>query len=337
MSRGSASLGFEPFEDPATGKPRELGFNSLVLDAATGKELGRLTVGGLPTGRDNLMAFIYELHMYLALPTIGGWILGIVALVWTVDCFVGFYLTLPARRRKIPSSPAPLSLAGERDKSRWQRWKPAWLVKWRGSAFRINFDLHRAGGLWLWLALLVFAWSSVGFTLGEQVYRPVMGLFFDMPAEEAPTAAPMGWLVAQATADRLMREQGRLHGFRVIWPNTLRQQPDRHRYFYRVRSSADVHERRGRTWLEFYDQSGRLLQVSLPTGQHSGTTVTSWLYALHMAHVFGMPYRIFVCALGLAMTMLSVTGIVIWLRKRRARKLRVIFSSNLTGTADRRP
>ncbi|MGH8611812.1 MAG: PepSY-associated TM helix domain-containing protein, partial [Gammaproteobacteria bacterium] len=99
---GSAYLGLEPFEDPATGQPRELGFNQLVLDAATGKELGRRTVGGLPTGRDNLMAFIYDLHMYLALATIGGWILGIVALVWTVDCFVGFYLTLPARRRYCP-------------------------------------------------------------------------------------------------------------------------------------------------------------------------------------------------------------------------------------------
>ncbi len=126
----------------------------------------------------------------------------------------------------------------------------------------------------------------------------------------------MGWLVAQATADRLMREQARLHGFRVIWPNALYHEADWQRYFYRVRSSADVHERRGRTWLEFDDQSGRLLQVSLPTGQHSGTTVTSWLYALHMAQVFGLPYRMFVCVLGLVITMLSVTGIVIWLKKR---------------------
>ncbi|MGH8553236.1 MAG: PepSY domain-containing protein, partial [Methylococcales bacterium] len=291
---GSAYLGLEPFEDPATGQPRELGFNQLVLDAANGKELGRRTVGGLPTGRDNLMAFIYDLHMNLALATIGGWILGIVALVWTVDCFVGFYLTLPARRRKparryslphdtvgwgevrtstfhggwggvgVPlrqgsgqaSSPQPTLTEGKGTRNFRQRWKPAWRIKWRGSAFRINFDLHRAGGLWLWLALFVLAWSSVGFMLDE-VYRPVMGLFFDMPVEEAPTAAPptgtrqpMGWLVAQATADRLMREQGRLHGFRVIWPNKLSHKADRQRYLYRVRSSADVDEMRGRTWLE---------------------------------------------------------------------------------------
>nr|WP_306306218.1 PepSY domain-containing protein [Methylomonas koyamae] len=46
-------------------------------------------------------------------------------------------------------------------------------MKWRGSAYRINFDLHRAGGLWLWLLLLVFAWSSVYMNLSDSVYAPV--------------------------------------------------------------------------------------------------------------------------------------------------------------------
>ena len=31
----------------------------------------------------------------LALGGLGGWLLGVVALAWTIDCFVGFYLTLP--------------------------------------------------------------------------------------------------------------------------------------------------------------------------------------------------------------------------------------------------
>ncbi|NOS74058.1 MAG: hypothetical protein HOP36_05875 [Methyloglobulus sp.] len=44
-----------------------------------------------------------HLHMMLALPAnyagLGARILGVVALVWTLDCFVSFYLTLPVRRR----------------------------------------------------------------------------------------------------------------------------------------------------------------------------------------------------------------------------------------------
>jgi uncharacterized iron-regulated membrane protein len=36
-----------------------------------------------------------------------------------------------------------------------------------------------------------------------------------------------------------------------------------------------------------------------------------------MANVFGLPYRLFVCFLGLVIVMLSVTGVVIWSKKRR--------------------
>jgi uncharacterized iron-regulated membrane protein len=41
---------------------------------------------------------------------------------------------------------------------------------------------------------------------------------------------------------------------------------------------------------------------------------------LHEANVFGMPYRLFDCVLGLLITMLSVTGVYIWWKKRCARK-----------------
>ena len=62
-----------------------------------------------------------------------------------------------------------------------------------------------------------------------------------------------------------------------------------------------------------------MISLDLPTGEHSGNTVTYWLRALHMADVFGLPYRIFVCVLGLIITMLSVTGVYIWWKKRKAR------------------
>ncbi|MGE8454088.1 MAG: PepSY domain-containing protein [Pseudomonadales bacterium] len=40
---------------------------------------------------------------------------------------------------------------------------------------------------------------------------------------------------------------------------------------------------------------------------------------LQFAHVFGLPYRIFACLLGLVAVMLSVTGVLIWRRKQRGR------------------
>ncbi len=65
----------------------------------------------------------------------------------------------------------------------------------------------------------------------------------------------------------------------------------------------------------FDGDTGALIKLSMPTGARSGNTVKSWPYALHMARVFGLPYQIFVCALGFLVTLLSVTGVYIrWKR-----------------------
>ena len=141
----TAIFRMEPQINPETGKPYELDFDSIVLDPWTGKELKRLQSGMYTQGLlPNVMPFVYDLHKTLILGRTGVWILSILALLWTIDCFVGFYLTLPLTLEKF-----------------WSRWKAAWLVKLRGGFYRVNFDLHRAGGLWVWPLLLVFAWSSV--------------------------------------------------------------------------------------------------------------------------------------------------------------------------------
>lgn len=82
--------------------------------------------------------------------------------------------------------------------------------------------------------------------------------------------------------------------------------PERGRYHYRVRSNLDVGNGNGDTAVDFDLYSGRLLDVYRPTGQHSGRTVTQWLYALHEAKLFDLPYRMSVCVPGLAAVMLSV-------------------------------
>jgi uncharacterized iron-regulated membrane protein len=58
-----------------------------------------------------------------------------------------------------------------------------------------------------------------------------------------------------------------------------------------------------------------------PPGSSAATPSPDWLIALHDANVFGLPYRIFVSALGLVIAMLSVTGVYIWWKKRKARSL----------------
>ena len=47
----------------------------------------------------NTMYKVFWLHRDLLLGDIGKWILGIVSLVWTMNCFIGFYLTWPRKAK----------------------------------------------------------------------------------------------------------------------------------------------------------------------------------------------------------------------------------------------
>jgi uncharacterized iron-regulated membrane protein len=260
------------------------------------------------------MPVLYEIHWTLAAGSVGQWTLGIVALIWTVDGFIAFYLTLPR--------PAP---------GFWRRWKEAWRIKRGAGAFRLNFDLHRAGGLWLWPLLLVFAWSSVMMDI-RPVYEPVMGALFDYvePFESFLTPRPqaadlplLGWDEAEATGRRLAAERAPLDGFTVGEALSLAYFPPAHVYMYDFRGSRDVFERSpkgGSSSVIFDASSGALVKITQPTGEHLGNTIESWLYALHMARVFGLPYRILVSALGIVIVMLCVTGVYIWWRKQQARR-----------------
>jgi len=305
---GSVMVGMEARD----GAP-PLDFEYIHLDPIDGHELGRVTWHGLPARKNDVMPFVYSLHMFLAMSGIGEWILGFVALTWTLDCFVGFYLTLPA--------------GGERSRKGFlARWKPSWLVKLKSSFYRVNFDLHRAAGLWLWAMLLVYGWSSVYFTLPNFYTRATkLVLDFEPPVwaqEGTPqidARAPMEWEDAQATGARLMAEQARRHGFAIERPLALYNLRDKGLYEYRVRSSRDIGDKAGSTAILFDSRSGELKTLSLPTGQRSGTTLTTWLVELHMANLFGLPYRVFVCVLGLVIAMLSGTGVYIWWKKRSAR------------------
>lgn len=321
---GDAGAWVAPRSDPATGEPYELSYDQIILNPVTGAEIEHRTWGAISEGWGNLMSFVYKLHYSLALDITGVWILGICALIWTLDCFVGFYLTLPARRK-------PTSVSAPQSKqSFWQRWQPAWKIRWRAGNYKLNFDLHRAGGLWLWAMLLIFAWSSVYMNLWDTVYTWTTQAVFEYKApwtELKPLPKPMeqpllNWRQAQARGEALMAEQTRLHDFVVERPVMLKLDREHGTYTWQVRSNREIddHSRRFTTQVIFDANNGELKLVLLPSGQYTGNTISNWLYALHMANAFGLPYRIFVCLLGLAISVLSVTGVYIWLKKSRAAK-----------------
>ena len=311
-----AVMHMRPRVDPATGRQTMPNPPALHLDPWTGQALRADPQRWLSRGGVELLALLYRLHMNLATGEIGGLVLGIVALAWTVDCFIGLYLTLPTTS------------------TRWlPRWAPAWGVKLRSSAFRIQFDVHRASGLWMWPLLFILAWSSVMFNLSA-VYEPVMTALFDYRSDMADYTAlaatrrsnpqpALGWREAQAAGERLMARQALLHGFRIERPYGMAYLPDIGVYTYAVVSDLNIQAHGWSTSLWLDGNSGALVELDLPSGRHAGNTVEAWLRALHFADWRdSLAYRTVVCLAGVVITALSLTGIYVWYRKRQGRRAR---------------
>jgi uncharacterized iron-regulated membrane protein len=295
------------FVQPAPGQPAAAVFNDEVfIDPHTGRILGERRWGDIGQGRRNLLTFIYRLHYALAAGEWGALAFGWIALAWTLDCFIGFVLTLPGGRMAF-----------------WRRWRPAWAVRWQASAYKVNFDVHRAGGLWTWPLLFVFAWSSVALNL-PQAYELVMrGVVSHQapaaPRDPAPTPG-ISWEAARAHGREHASAQAALRGFEVFSEHALAHDAGRDVFVYDVRTSLDVQEERGNTRLLIDARNGALVHLWQPSGAGAGDTLREWLVALHVAGVFGMAYKIVVALLGVFITSLCVTGVVIWWRKRRGRR-----------------
>lgn len=312
-------------KNPATGKPYDLGFDELFVDPWTGAELGRRMQGDY-SQRVNFMRFIYKLHVALLVSGPGTLILGIVAVFWTLDCFNGFYLTLPVSLSRF-----------------WRKWKTAWLIK-RGSGFyRLNLDLHRASGLWLWPMLFIFAWSSVMFNLRplydwtmsrlmqhSSIIEEVMKLK-DLPQRAAKPVPALDPRAALEAAQRLAAEQAQRQGHSAPEPMQITYMDRMAVYMYGARSSAPrdgfLEERPSIVLIDGY--TGAPADVPLLRLAEKQDLVDRWLVSLHVASVFGLPYKIFVCVLGLVITMLSATGVYIWWKKRKARRFRKMLLTSV--------
>jgi len=292
--------------------------DEFFVDPYSGKVLGSRRYGDIRQGTKNLVPFLFRLHYSLALDAVGTTLFGVVALLWTFDCFVGAYLTLPP-----PARGAAVARAGA-----WlRRWRRAWLIRTQ-TFLALLFTWHRASGLWAWAMLLVFAWSAVALNL-DGFYSPVMHAVLG-PSEvsdKLPTFSParpypsLSWEDARARGRFLMARESQAQSIVVLEERRLRYFPQHGAFQYQARTSADVSTRYARTAVWIDGGTGRSLGFESATGQNARTTADSWLFALHFADVAaaGVSYRVFVLALGLVVVLLSVSGVLIWLRKRRGR------------------
>jgi uncharacterized iron-regulated membrane protein len=302
-----------PRIDPASGKPFPLAVDQVYVNPYTGVVLGDRRWGQLfedgEFQRHNLMPFIWRMHEALALPhPFGKLFLGLVSLIWTFDSFIGLLLTFP---RKQPFL---------------KKWQIAWQIKRGAGTTRLNFDLHRAGALWLWLVLLFFAWTSVMLNLREVVYQPVMSLALRFepdrpPGLEQPRTEPrLDWQRAHDQARQALQSLSRQQGFTVQGEDSLWYRPAIGAYMYRTFTSLDLRDDRGAGDLWIDGNTGMVLKARFEAVGASGDVFSNWLKVLHTGRIGGTAYRSLLVATGLTIGFLSITGVLIWYFKRQPRR-----------------
>lgn len=298
--------------------PREsLGYDTLWLDPVSGNELGRTdSQAALPTRR-TLVDWLYHLHRQLAIPGLwGGWILGGVSLLWFFDCFIGACLTFPRGHAVL------------------RRWWPAWKVR----RTRLNYDVHRAGGLWPWLLLGTMALSGVYLTLYNELFMPVLRTVatvtsepFDLPP---PAQDPTPASVTMARAAAIAVREAHARNWSAE-PDGVYHDVARRFWFVYFEKAESQWATAGSYGVFVDDRSGAVTFVRTPEGTGADVFV-NWLSALHMGNVFGIPYKWGLLLLGIVVAGLSVTGVVIWGRKLRSRQAmhrRKVASTRREGLA----
>lgn len=325
----AASFMVRPLVDLATAKPYVLDYNTVFVDPVTGIITGHRDSKSVALSQRNLMPWLRNLHESLLSPTFAGsnrwgyWFMGALALLWLADSFWALVLTLPVKRKPAQAK----AESANPGKSWWQRWLPSWRIRWGSGAYKLNFDLHRAGGLWIWGVIVVVAFTSFSINLYREVFYPVMSkVSTTTPGPyETLKPAPLGSFIEPQISFAKAIEIARLEAPKLgiatpaggIWYGG--DFP-----FYNI-SFFDPENEVGAMGMGLSNvyvssDTGQVLGSYRPWHGTAADVFVQLQLPLHSGRILGTFGRVLMSFVGVMVAMLSITGVVIWWRKRRARR-----------------
>lgn len=295
--------------NPETGKPFDLDFNQIALDPVSGEIRAARMWGEISLHRENILPFLYKLHYSMHIPELfdielGIIFMGIVGFIWMIDCFIALWISFPSV----------------------QSWRKSFTFRWQQGGYKLNFDLHRSGGVWIWAMLLIISISSVSMNLYLEVMRPIVSAFSSLTPDPFasrtpnPHDKPIIPLIDRREIVQIAIEEAQ----RRNWNEPIG------RVFYAAEygiygvtfhepGEDHVNYGLGNSWLYFDGQNGSYLSYRIPGEGSTGDIFLEAQFPLHSGRILGLPGRILVSMLGILVAILSVTGVVIWQRKRYVR------------------
>jgi uncharacterized iron-regulated membrane protein len=297
-----------PRVDPVTGRPFVLDFDQVAIDPGSGVVQGKRLWGRASLSRLQLVPFLYRLHFTLHLPTanrvdLGTLLMGSVALIWALDGIVALWISFPSRKT----------------------WRKSFQFRFGAGGHKLNFDLHRSGGVWLWPLLITLAVTGVSMNLRSQVVEPVVSFFSPLtpsPLDADRRGAPREPRISREVAIERARAVAPLRGI-ALPPGGIFYAPTAGVFgvgFFEAGGDEHGSAGLGSPFLFIDGADGSALGAEIPGRGSAGDRFMQVQFPLHSGRILGTPGRVLMSVLGLAVAILSVTGVLIWARKRRARR-----------------
>ena len=257
---------------------------------------------GVRGGNEGAMNALFALHAELLGGEVGARVVGVVGLLTVLLAATGLVLWWPT----------PPTV---------RRLRKALAVVWRRGPWRLNYDLHRAGGFWTAGFLVLVA--ATGSAL---VFYDAAGALLHGATGSAPPPPPPTVAADEGGADRAALD-GALDAARRALPDgeptfLALPQAEGAPLAVRLKTPSEWHPN-GRSYVYLAPATGRVLRVDDARDAPAGARLLYAAYPLHVGAVGGGAVRALYVLLGLAPAALSATGVLIWYRRWRRRHRRV--------------
>ncbi len=191
-----------------------------------------------------------------------------------------------------------------------QGFKVQWSARWK----RLNFDLHRASGVYAALFLLITASTGAAFVFNETAIGLVDAVTASPPRAAPPRSVPSRAGMPARSLDTLLHQADRVLPAATTWIS-LPQTPQAP-LVVRKKLPQEFHPN-GRNFVYLDQHSGRVLQAEHALAAPLGTRIFNTFYPIHTGAIGGTPTRVLQVIVGLAPLLLLVTGFVMWKNRRK--------------------
>lgn len=194
------------------------------------------------------------------------------------------------------------------------KFAPGFKIRWSAQWKRVNFDLHRASGLYAALLLLIAAVTGASLLFNKSVTGLVNAITQSPSRAAPPLSEPFREGMPAPSLDVLLRRADHfVPAATTTWINF--PQTPQAPWVVRKKLPQESHPS-GRNFVYLDQYTGKALQVENSVEAPLGTRINNALYPIHIGAIGGTPTRILQVVIGLAPAVLFISGLVMWKNRK---------------------